>query len=63
VTKSRCEGCKFFNCGDKCKCKCHYGSSPKIRTNHNVSDLRRLQKHKTSRTEEQAMEGLSNLFG
>ena len=48
----------MFDCGSKCKCKCHYGSTDKIRQDHSAEKGASPQK-----TEEQAMEGLSALFG
>ena len=68
--KQRCEICVMFDCGSKCKCKCHYGSTPKIRTDHGIEGLTRKQRLKKmqedfekTKTEEAAMEGLSSLFG
>ena len=54
----RCGACEFFNCGEKCQCKCHCGSTPKIRKDHGAESLKKLLK-----SEDQAMEGLSSLFG
>lgn len=48
----------MFDCGDKCKCKCHYGVTSKIRQDLGAEDIKQPQK-----SEEQAMEGLSALFG
>jgi len=56
--KQRCEICEKFDCGEKCKCKCHYGTTNKIRTDHASEKGATPQ-----RSEEQAMEGLSALFG
>lgn len=52
--KQRCHICKEFNCGEKCTCKCHYGTTPKIR--HDLET-------ETQKSEEASMEGLSSLFG
>jgi len=56
--KQRCEICEKFECGEKCKCSCHYGVSDKIRQDQEPEGVGQPQK-----SEEQAMEGLSNLFG
>ncbi len=56
--KQRCEICEMFDCGSKCKCKCHYGVTEKIRQDLKAEDVKQPQK-----SEEQAMEGLSALFG
>lgn len=73
--KQRCEGCKFFDCGEQCKCKCHYGSTDKIRHDHGAEDLKPKQKKDSGSgnevaevslagdANEVAMEGLSALFG
>lgn len=56
--KQRCKACEFFDCGNKCQCKCHYGSTAKIRTDLSPEDAKQPQK-----TQEEEMEGLSSLFG
>ena len=58
MIKNKCKACKFFDCGIKCNCSCHDGGANKIRQDHNISDIRALQKEK-----DKSMEGLSNLFG
>jgi len=54
----KCDICVMFDCGIKCQCKCHHGETPLIRQDHD-SEAR----GKTVKSEEQAMEGLSALFG
>ena len=54
----RCQACDFFDCGIKCKCECHFGGTDKIRQDHGAEAGGQGVK-----TEEQAMEGLSALFG
>lgn len=49
----------MFDCGDKCKCKCHFGVTDKIRQDHEAEKGSAPIK----KSEEQAMEGLSALFG
>jgi len=56
----KCNICKMFDCGVKCQCDCHKGTTPLIREDHNAQSEGLLLRNKT---EEQAMEGLSNLFG
>ncbi len=56
--KQRCNGCKFFDCGDECQCHCHYGSAPKISNNLDFESGKN-----TIKNEEQSMEGLASLFG
>ena len=58
----KCEACRFFDCGFNCNCRCHHGGADKIRQDHNPADIRGLQK-KGQKSEDQAMEGLSSLFG
>ncbi len=50
----------MFDCGVKCQCNCHHGETPLIRQDHNPQSEGLL---KGNKTEEQAMEGLSHLFG
>lgn len=48
----------MFDCGEKCTCECHFGTTNKIRQDHDA------EKGATSiKSEEHAMEGLSTLFG
>lgn len=61
--KQRCEICKMFDCGNKCKCKCHYGITGKFRQDLEPEDVEQLQKLEQQKSEEQAMEGLRALFG
>lgn len=69
--KQRCEGCKYFDCGEKCRCKCHYGVTNKIRQDHGSEDLKSKQKNESKGLDgleqlagtEATVEGLSALFG
>jgi len=56
----KCNICKIFDCGPKCQCDCHNGGADKIRQDHSPQSEGLLLRNKT---EEQAMEGLSALFG
>ena len=56
--KQRCNICEMFDCGEKCKCQCHFGATNKIRQDHDAE-----KGAQTVKSEEQAMEGLSALFG
>jgi len=56
----KCNICKIFDCGVKCQCDCHKGTTPLIRQDHSPQSEGLL---KGNKTEEQAMEGLSALFG
>lgn len=56
--KQRCNICKLFDCGNKCQCSCHFGTTSKIRQDHNAE-----KGTQSVKSEEQAMEGLSALFG
>ena len=55
---TKCDICVMFDCGTKCRCKCHQAPTPIIRQDLNAEDVKQPQK-----SEEQAMEGLSALFG
>jgi len=54
----KCDICVMFDCGTKCRCKCHQAPTPIIRQDLDAEDVKQPQK-----SEEQAMEGLSALFG
>ncbi len=56
----KCKICIMFDCGVKCQCSCHKDEAPIIRQDHNSQSESLLVANKT---EEQAMEGLSALFG
>ena len=56
----KCRICEMFDCGIKCQCNCHNGETPIIRQDHNAQSESLLVANKT---EDQAMEGLSSLFG
>ena len=59
---AKCNICIKFDCGVKCECICHHGSSPKIRQDHGAEGQAQLQSYNKS-DEDKSMEGLSNLFG
>ena len=60
MIKKRCNMCIQFDCGIRCRCDCHKGTTPVIRQDHSPQSEGLLLGNKT---EEQAMEGLSALFG
>jgi len=60
MIKKRCNMCVLFDCGIRCQCDCHKGTTPIIRQDHSPQSEGLLLANKT---EEQAMEGLSALFG
>jgi len=63
--KQRCEGCKFFDCGEQCNCKCHHGVTDKIRQDHGAEDLKPKIENESKETAvgSVSQEGLSALFG
>ena len=56
----KCSICIKFDCGVKCECHCHHGQTPIIRQDHNPQSEGLLLANKS---EDQAMEGISALFG
>lgn len=60
LLNKKCSICIKFDCGAKCECHCHHGETPIIRQDHDAKSESLLIANKT---EDQAMEGLSALFG
>lgn len=62
----KCDICVMFDCGTKCKCKCHHGAKPLIRQDNDSTPIEKqsmYHTYKDEKDEKQAMEGLSALFG
>ena len=53
-----CEACRYFDCGEYCKCVCHsrFAESPDVKVEKEGVLV-------NGKTEEASMEGLSQLFG
>ena len=60
LLNKKCSICIKFDCGVKCECHCHHGETPTIRQDHDAQSESLLIANKT---EDQAMQGLSHLFG
>jgi len=61
----KCDACAFFDCGKDCRCKCHERKDyppPRPKPYERVPKLKTWDSRKND-SEEQAMSGLSALFG
>ncbi len=56
---SKCEACRYFDCGEYCKCVCHsrFAEPEHSKLEDNGVLVNGMK------TEEASMEGLSSLFG